>query len=181
MQMSFYLMDSHVLIHSDHRPLQKFIYGLTVNERVNDWAFQIHAICRLIQFEYITGSSNTLSDSLSRLHYYDLYDEPKPDKPGFEFNKPEVVIEDESLYKLLKSTYQDKGLNVFVLTLDPNGTPDKDAQQIHVKLTKKVPLQSIINLQQKEFVSIIKNVRKYGEKLSHLYIIDGNGILRRII
>ena len=181
LQMPFYLTDSQVLIHSDHRPLQKFIYGLTANERVNDWAFQIHAICRSIQFEYITGSSNTLSDSLSRLCYYDLYDEPKPEKSGFEFNKPKVVIEDESLYKPLKSTYQDEGLNIFVLTLDPSGTPDKDAQQIHVKLTKKVPLQSIINLQQKEFASIIKNVRKHGEKLSHLYIIDENGILRRII
>ena len=181
LRMSFYLTDSHILIHSDHRPLQKFIYGLTTNERVNDSAFQIHAICRSIQFEYITGSSNTLSDSLSRLRYYDLYNEPKPEKPGFEFNKPEVDIDDESLYKPLKSTYQDEGLNVFVLTLDPVGTPDKDAQQIHVKLTKKVPLQSIINLQQKEFASIIKNVKKHGEKLSHLYIIDGDGVLRRII
>ena len=45
LRMSFYLTDSKVIIHSDHKPLQKFIYALTANDRVNDWAFQIHAIC----------------------------------------------------------------------------------------------------------------------------------------
>ena len=48
LKMSFYLADSEVIIHSDHKPLQKFIYALTANDRVNDWAFQIHAICRTI-------------------------------------------------------------------------------------------------------------------------------------
>ena len=48
LRMSFYLTDSHVIIHSDHKPLQKFIYAITANDRVNDWSFQIHAICRSI-------------------------------------------------------------------------------------------------------------------------------------
>ena len=54
--MSFYLTDSEVIIHSDHKPLQKFIYALTVNDRVNDWVFQIHAICRTIHFQFIKGT-----------------------------------------------------------------------------------------------------------------------------
>ena len=45
LRMTFYLTDSHVIIHSDHKPLQKFIYAITANDRVNDWSFQIHAIC----------------------------------------------------------------------------------------------------------------------------------------
>ena len=79
LRMSFYLTDSHVIIHIDHKPLQKFIYTITANDRVNDWSFQIHAICRSINFEYIKGASNVLSDSLSRLSYHELYEKPKPE------------------------------------------------------------------------------------------------------
>ena len=33
LRMSFYLTDSEVIIHSNHKPLQKFIYALTVNDK----------------------------------------------------------------------------------------------------------------------------------------------------
>ena len=79
LRMSFYLTDSEVIIHSDHKPLQKFIYAIMANDRVNDWAFQIHAICRTITFEFISGKSNVLSDSLSRLSYHDLYEGTTPE------------------------------------------------------------------------------------------------------
>ena len=102
--MSFYLTDSDVIIHSDHKPLQKFIYAVTANDRVNDWSFQIHAICRSINFEFISGESNVLSDSLSRLSSYNLYEEPKPEKEGFEFNKPKVEI-DENMYRPVETAY----------------------------------------------------------------------------
>ena len=121
LRMSFYLTDSEVIIHSDHKPLQKFIYALTANDRVNDWAFQIHAICRMIHFQFIKGTSNVLSDSLSRLSYYDLYEKPKPEKPGFEFGKPKVEVS-EDMYRPLKTAYQDEGLSIFTLTQDPTGT-----------------------------------------------------------
>ena len=135
--MSFYLTDSEVIIHSDHKPLQKFIYALTANDRVNDWAFQIHAICRTVHFQFIQDTSNILSDSLSRFSYYDLYEKPKPEKPGFEFNKLKVEVS-EDMYKPLKTAYQDEGLSIFILMQDLTGTPDSDAQQIHVKLKKKI-------------------------------------------
>ena len=113
LRMSFYLTDSEVIIHSDHKPLQKFIYALTANDRVNDWAFQIHVICRMIHFQFIKGTSNVLSDSLSRLSYYNLYEKPKPEKPGFEFGKPKVDVS-EDMYKPLKTAYQDEGLSIFM-------------------------------------------------------------------
>ena len=146
LRMSFYLTDSEVIIHSDHKPLQKFIYALTANDRVNDWAFQIHAICRTVHFQFIKGTLNVLSDSLSRLSYYDLYEKPKPEKPGFEFDKPKVEVS-EDMYKPLKTAYQDEGLSIFTLTQDPTGTPDSDTQQIHVKLKKKIPHEMIRQLQ----------------------------------
>ena len=115
-----------------------------------------------------------------RLSYYDLYEKPKPEKPGFEFNKPKVEVS-EDMYKPLKMAYQDEGLSIFILTQDPTGTPDSDAQQIHVKLKKKIPQEMIKQLQQKEFEGIIKKVKKHKEKLSHLYLIDKEGILKRVV
>ena len=114
------MTDSEVIIDSDHKPLQKFIYALTANDRVNDWTFQIHAICRTVHFQFIQGTSNILSDSLSRLSYYDLYEKPKLEKPGFKFNKPKVDVS-EDMYKPLKTAYQDEGLSIFILTQDPTG------------------------------------------------------------
>ena len=176
LRMTFYLTDSHVIIHSDHKPLQKFIYAVTANDRVNDWSFQIHAICRSINFEYIKGAANVLSDSLSRLSYYELYQKPKPEKEGYEFNKPIVEV-DEGMYKPVETAYQDE-LSVFILSQDPDGNVDSEVQETHVTLQKKIPREQIIKLQQEEFAGIIKNVRKHQEKLSHLYIIDKDGILK---
>ena len=176
LRMSFYLTDSHVIIHSDHKPLQKFIYAITANNRVNDWSFQIHAICHSIHFEYIKGAATVLSDSLSRLSYYELYEEPKPEKEGYEFNKPIVEV-DESMYKPIQTAYQDE-LGVFILSQDPGGNVDADMKDIHVALQKKIPKEQIIKLQQEEFAGVIKNVKKHQEKLSHLYIIDKEGILK---
>ena len=180
LRMSFYLTDSEVIIHSDHKPLWKFIYALTANSRVNDWAFQIHAICRMIHFQFIKGTSNVLSDSLSRLSYYDLYEKPKPENPGFEFGKPKVEVS-EDMYKPLKTAYQDEGLSIFTLTQDPTRDPDSDAQQVHVKLKKRISEETIRQHQQKEFKGILGKVEKHKEKLSHLYLIDKEGILRRVV
>ena len=55
---------------------------------------------------------------------------------------------------------------------------DSDVQETHVTLENKIPREQIIKLQQEEFAGIIKNVRKHQEKLSHLYIIDKDGILK---
>ena len=176
LRMSFYLKDSHVINHSDHKPLQKFIYAITANDQVNEWSFQIHAICRLINFEYIKGASNVLSDSLSRLSYHELYEKPKPEREGFEFNKPIVEV-DESTYKPVKTAYQYE-LSVFILSQDPAGNTDSEVREIHVTLQKKIPNEQIIRLQQEEFVGIIKNVLKHKDKLSHLYIIDKDGVLK---
>ena len=68
-----------------------------------------------------------------------------------------------------------------MLTQDPTGNPDSDAQQIHVKLKKRISQQMIRQLQQKEFKGILGKVQKHKEKLSHLYLIDKEGILRRVV
>ena len=83
-----------------------------------------------------------MSDSLSRLSYYDLYEAPKLEKPGFEFGKLKVEM-DESAYKPLKTAYQDE-LSIFFLTQDPVGTPDTNAHEIHVKGDDEGVLKRIV-------------------------------------
>ena len=80
----------------------------------------------------------------------------------------------------MKTAYQD-ALSVFILSQDPAGNTDSEVQEIHVTLQKKIPNERIIRLQQEEFAGIIKNVLKHKDKLSHLYIIDKDGVLKRIV
>ena len=35
-QMNFYQYEAHVIVHSDHKPLAKFIEGMTKNHKVNN-------------------------------------------------------------------------------------------------------------------------------------------------
>ena len=54
-RLSFYLYEVDVVVHSDHKPLAKFIDGMTKNNKVNNWTMECHAICKSITFEYIEG------------------------------------------------------------------------------------------------------------------------------
>ena len=52
-QISFYLYEVDVIVHSDHKPLAKFIEGMNKNHKVNNWTMECHAICKTIEFQYI--------------------------------------------------------------------------------------------------------------------------------
>ena len=85
------------------------------------------------------------------------------------------------MFKPLQNASQNDEYNVFTLTRDPSGLPHSDIEEVHAKLRKKLPNQSLVELQQKEFASIIKNLLKHKEKLSHLYVLDENSVLKRIV
>ena len=87
-RMSFFVTDSEVIVHSDHKPLKKFIEGVTANPRVLDWALYCHSVVRKLSIEFIKGSENVLCDVLSRLRYNKIYTEKEPEKEGYEFGKP---------------------------------------------------------------------------------------------
>ena len=84
------------------------------------------------------------------------------------------------MYKPVETAYHDE-LSVFILSQDPDGDTDAEILEVHTKLEKKVPNEQIVKLQQKEFGGIIKKIMKHKEKLSHLYILDEHGILKRIV
>ena len=181
LQMSFYLMDSDVIVHTDHKLLKKFIEAVTANSRVNDWSFQIHAICKSITFRHIKGSANVLMDSLSRLKYYDLYEPPTPKKPGYEFNKPKV--EHKPLMPQPPSSAYDEvdDLNLFSLLLDPHSPAREEVSELQSHLKMKLSLERLKEAQAVEFTNILKVIKKHGDRLAHSYIVDMDGLLYRII
>ena len=76
--MSFYLTDAEVLLKSDHLPLKKFLQKNTLNNKVNNWAFNI-------KFQHVSGRTNILADTLSRLVDIDPNARLDPENAGWEF------------------------------------------------------------------------------------------------
>ena len=64
-KLSFYLTDAQILLRSDHKPLEKFLLKNTLNSKVNKLAMELEAFD--IQFDYIKGQNNVLTDMLSHL------------------------------------------------------------------------------------------------------------------
>ena len=64
-KLSFYLTDAEVLLKSDHLPLKKFLQKNTLNNKVNNWATELEAFN--IKFQHVSGKTNILVDTLSRL------------------------------------------------------------------------------------------------------------------
>ena len=64
-KLSFYLTDAAVLLKSDHLPLKKFLQKNTLNNKVNNWTMKLEAFN--IKFQHVSGKTNILADTLSRL------------------------------------------------------------------------------------------------------------------
>ena len=62
-----------MLIRSDHAPLKKFIYSNTTNDQLTAWAQDLFAIMLHIEFEHLRGSQNILSDAITRIKRFSLY------------------------------------------------------------------------------------------------------------
>ena len=61
----FYLTDAVITIKCDHLPLKKVLNKQTLNSKVNNWAVEFEQFN--LKLEWIQGSKNTLTDSLSCL------------------------------------------------------------------------------------------------------------------
>ena len=82
-KLSFYLTDAQILLRSYHKPLEKFLQKNTLNSKVNNWAIELKAFN--IQFDYIKGSSNVLTDTLSCSIAIDPDTPLTPEGQGYEF------------------------------------------------------------------------------------------------
>ena len=70
---SFYLQNSDLLVHLDHKPLLKIFMSNTDNEKYNTWGLETATIPRHVKVQHIKGIANTLADYVSRLRAVGLY------------------------------------------------------------------------------------------------------------
>ena len=67
--------------------LQKCVYSVTRNDKVNNCCQESHSITPRIEFEHIKGKENILADSLSRLRYLGLHEDNGPEELGYEYGR----------------------------------------------------------------------------------------------
>ena len=70
---SFYLQNSDLLVHLDHKPLIKLFTGYTDDEKCNTCGIKATTIPRHVKVLQIKGIANTLPDSVSRFKAVGLY------------------------------------------------------------------------------------------------------------
>ena len=60
---NYYLQGSDIVVHNDHKPLQKFLNGKNANKKLNRWFLDL--VTYSITFEWISGAHNKAADCLS--------------------------------------------------------------------------------------------------------------------
>ena len=83
----FYLKEVHVMVRCDHALIQKCVYSVTKNDKVNNWSQEIHSISPHIEFEHNKGKENVLADSLSRFRCLGLHEDNDPEELEHEYGK----------------------------------------------------------------------------------------------
>ena len=74
-KMVFYLKEANVMVRCNHALLQKFIYSVIKNDKLNNGSHEIQSITPHIDFKHIKGKENMLVDSLSRLRCLCLHED----------------------------------------------------------------------------------------------------------
>ena len=70
---SLYLLNTDLLVHSDHKPLLKIFTRHTSNDKCNTRSLEAAAIPRHVKVQHIKGIANVLVDSMSQLIAVGLY------------------------------------------------------------------------------------------------------------
>ena len=82
-KLSSYLDSAQITLRSDYLPMKKFMEKNTMNAKVNNWAVELES--QNINFKFIAGTKNVLSDTLSRLIELDENIKLPEEEPGYEF------------------------------------------------------------------------------------------------
>ena len=170
-KLSFYLTDAHILLRSDHKPLEKFLLKNTLNSKVNNWAMELEAFN--IQFDYIKGSNNILADTLSHLIVIDPDTPLTPEGQGYEFSY--AIFEEFPEVKT--NTYE---VNEGIVGTKKEIKNDPDLQDTLQCIENLITPQQLKRLQQQD-----ANIETLKHKLQHIkldkeyYSIDENKLLMR--
>ena len=84
-KLAFYITDADITLRSDHLPLKRFLLKNTLNDKVNNWAFELETY--KIKFEHIKGKLNVLADTISRIISIDPDVKLEPELEGYQFGQ----------------------------------------------------------------------------------------------
>ena len=100
-----------------------------------------------------------------------MYEPLKPEKPGYEFNKPIPDCEEVVPKQPPSSAYENADeLNLFSILLDPQAPATEEISDLQGCLKARLPIEKLQEAQGTEYANIIKAVRKHKDRLAHLYV-----------
>ena len=168
-KLSFYLTDAQILLRSDHKPLEKFFLKNTLNLKVNNWAMELEAFN--IQFDYIKGQNNVLTDTLSCLVDIDPDTPPIPEGQGYEFGY--TIFED--FPKVKTKTYE---VNEVIVGTDKKIKSDPDLQDTLQCINNPIAPEWLKCLQQQDAnIETLKHKLKHNKLDKEYYSLDENELL----
>ena len=168
-KLSFYLTDAEVLLKSDHLPLKKFLQKNTLNNKVNNWAMELETFN--IKFQHVSGKTNILVDTLSRLVDIDPDARLDPENAGWEFGY--------YVFETLPKLSSEEIISVCeILSGDNVIKPDPDLQEPFTQqLTSPLTLDQLQALQaQDEKCTSLTAMLRHGRLNPLVYSID-DGVL----
>ena len=170
-KLSFYLTDAQILLSSDHKPLEKFLLKNTLNSIVNNWAMELEAFN--IQFDYIKGQKNVLTDMLSCLVDIDPDTPLTPEGQGYEFGY--TIFEE--FPKVKTKTYE---VNEVIVGTDIKIKSDPDLQDTLQCINNPIAPERLKHLQQQDAnVETLKHKLKHNKLDKEYYSLDENELLTR--
>ena len=170
-KLSFYLTDAAMLLKSDHLPLKKFLQKNTLNNKVNNWAMELEAFN--IKFQHVSGKTNILADTLSRLVDIDPDARLDPENAGLEFGY--------FVFEILPKLSSQNTVQVCeILSGDNVIKPDPDLQEPFIQqLTSPLTLDQLCALQaQDEKCTTLTDMLRRGKLDPIAYSIE-DGVLYR--
>ena len=172
-KLSFYLTDATVLLKSDHLPLKKLLQKNTLNNKVNNWAMELEAFN--IKFQHVSGKTNILADTLSRLVDIDPDARLDPENAGWEFGY--FVFE-----TLPKLSTQNTVQVCESLSGDNVIKPDPDLQEPFIQqLTSPLTLDQLRALQaQDEKCTTLADMLRRGKLDPITYSIEDGVLYHRV-
>ena len=169
-KLSFYLTDVEITLRSNHLPLKHFLLKNTLNSKVNNTAVELETFN--ITFEHISGTKNTLADTLSRIVKVNPDIQSEPEQEGYELGyfcfkelpPVEVLAVEEKVMK------------------DMNLRPDKEIGILEFECTLPVPKRKLRHLQLKDEMCQKRAKQVHmGTDSSKSYYIDKDGILQKLL
>ena len=170
-KLSFYLTAAQILLRSDHKQLEKFLQKNTLNSKVNNWAMELENFN--IQFDYIKGSNNVLTDTLSRLIVIDPDTPLTPEGQGYAFGY--AIFEE--FPKVKTNTYE---VNEDIVGTKKEIKNDPDLQDTLQCIENPITPQQLKRLQQQDAnIETLKHKLQHNKLDKEYYSMDENGLLTR--